>query len=174
VPIGPSTRRESCNGAPIDGRFPAVKVRGALDTGGVSAFAFSADSSNLVYVADQDQRGVRELYRIDLQRRARIAKVSRRLTPEGSVHSFQISPDSSSVVFTAERNGSHALTLLEASLRFSEKAAEIAGPFRNAGSSVREFQIASDGGVIYRADQDELGTTELYSSSITRYAVRQE
>ena len=161
-------------GAPIDGRFPAVKVRGALDTGGVSAFAFSADSSNLVYVADQDQRGVRELYRIDLQRRARIAKVSRRLTPEGSVHSFQISPDSNRVVFTAERNASGALTLLEASLRFSEKAAEIAGPFRNAGSSVREFQIASDGGVIYRADQDELGTTELYSSSITRYAVRQE
>jgi len=81
-----------------------VKLNGTLpDDADVLSFRISPDSSTVIYIADQETDGVKELYSVPIQGGSPI-----RLNHEmeynyawlkDQVHSFAISPDSSTVVY---------------------------------------------------------------------------
>jgi predicted outer membrane repeat protein len=98
---------------PLDGSAEPVKLNGALVSGGaVWEFQISPDSSQVVYVADQDRAAVRELYGVPLDGSVAPVKLNGALVSGGTVdYRFQISPDSSQVVYVADQDtdGVHEL-----------------------------------------------------------------
>ncbi|MEO6027268.1 MAG: hypothetical protein ABIR79_10425 [Candidatus Binatia bacterium] len=94
--------------APVDGSAPAVKVSKAFPSGGgieplddfSPVFAFSPDSSRLVYRADQDTNDVLELYSVPAAGGVLPTKLNGVLPAFGDVLGSRFTPDGSKVVFT--------------------------------------------------------------------------
>ena len=94
--------------SPLDGSGSSVKLNGPLTPGGglFPQFAFTPDSSRVVYSAIQDTVGVSELYSRPLDGSGSVVKLNGPLTPGGYVpyYYFAISPDSSRVVYLADQD----------------------------------------------------------------------
>ncbi len=91
-------------------------MNGTLAAGGVVwSYQISPDSSRVVYVADQQTKGVYELYSVPLGGPATTGiKLNGPLTTGGDggdVTTFQISPDSGRVVYIADQDTNAVLEL---------------------------------------------------------------
>jgi len=171
---------------PIDGSGAPVKLNGPLVAGGevgqpfVLSFAITADSSRVLYLADQEVNGRMELFSAPLDGSALPA----RLNPSGSlVTHFQLSPDGSWAAFRAHQgifpfpfelfaapsDGSRAARRLSGpmvaggNVRLNLFAASTAGLTLDSLSSSGGFTITSDSRrLVYSADQETDEVQELF------------
>jgi Tol biopolymer transport system component len=152
---------------PIGGGTP-VRLNGPLVSGGdVLAdynIKISADSSRVVYRADQDTNDVFELYSVPIGGGAPI-KLNGALASGGDVwEDFRISPDGSRVVYRADQQTDQVFELFSVPVA-GGTVVKLNGPL--AGQGVTEFKIAPNGSrVAYRADQDTDDVFELYSAPV--------
>ena len=155
--------------APTDGSATPQKLNGALtENGSVSSifFAISADSTTVIYRADQDTDGINELYSAPIVG-GTTNKLNAPLVSGGNVSQvgFQISPDSNNVVYLADQDIDETNELYSVPLAGST-VTKLNTPFVG-GEQIRTFKLSPDGTtVVYTADQDTNGIVELYSVPI--------
>ena len=155
---------------PVDGSAPPVKLNGPLVSGGdVDAFSdtvISPDSSRVVYIADQDNDNLYELFCVALDGSSSPVQLSGPLIIGGDVIDYQVSPDGSRVVYLADQQIDTVYELGSAPLDGSSPAFRLNAPLP-AGRSVVGYEISPDSrAVVYRADQDNDDVVELYSASL--------
>lgn len=157
--------------APVDASAPAVKLSGAMVTGGdvaPGAFAFSPDGAWLVYVADPLTDGVDELFAVPSDGSAAPVKLSGTLTAGGDVvpgtpaRAFAVSADSQRVVYVADATVDGHLDLWSAPIDGSTAPVELDGSvFTLVGTSFR-----LGGGRVVFAGASVADGTELLSAPI--------
>lgn len=158
---------------PIDGGA-AVRLNADLVDGGDVAisgsapeFQISPDGQRVIYIADQNQNNMFELFSVPIG--GGVAPV--RLNPNFSstnsdIREFQISPDSQRVVYLADQNSDDTFELFSVSI--AGGGLERLNSNLVALGDVDLFQISPDSQrVVYRADQNVFGDNELFSASIT-------
>ena len=155
---------------PVDASSSAVKLNAALPGGGqviTGEFRISADSSRVVFLADQDVNDVFELYSAPLDGSASAVKISGALVSGGEVlRGFVISPDGSRVVYRADQSVDGAVQLYSVLVDGSQ-APDLIGGAGIVDRTALSFVISLDGNdVVYVADQDSLETYELYAVPI--------
>ncbi len=149
----------------------SIKLNGSLPTGSgpfpignVQDFEISADSTTVVYRADQDDDEIYEIYGVPIDGGAS-SKLNSALVSGGDVSGFQISEDSSTVVYDADQDDDGVTELYSV----PAGGGTVTRLNRNLvdGGDVRSFQISLDSStVIYRADEDEDNDYELYHVAI--------
>jgi len=152
---------------PSGGGTP-VKLNGPLVAGGIaysSSLHFSPDSSRVLYVAEQDTLFVKELYSVPSSGGTPV-KLNDTLVTNGDVSSdgLQFSPNGSRVLYLADQD--------------TDQVNEIYSVPSGGGSPVKLNDTLVAGGdvfssglqfspdssrVLYNADQDTDGVTEIYS-----------
>ncbi len=82
-----------------------IKLNGALPPSGmVSSFKIRPDNSRVIYLADQDQAGIYELYSVPQGGPTGSGvKLNGNLISGGTIYGWQISPDSRRVVYQADQ-----------------------------------------------------------------------
>ncbi len=159
---------------PIASSAP-IKISGTLVSGGnvgLGGLQISGDSTRVVFLADKDTVGVLELYSTPISSSAPI-KISGALVAGGAVRAFKISPDSARVVFTADKDTDAIVELystpIASSVPIKISGTMVAGGNVAFGST--DFQISPDSvAVVFRADKDTDGVSELYSTPISSSA----
>jgi len=149
-----------------------IKLNPTLIMGGNVDFSYrmSPDGAWVVYVADQDEDGINELYSVPTGGPATAAtKLNPVLVMDGNViiNNFQISADNSTVVYLADQDTDGVIELYSVPIDGSEVATRL-NPYLDEGESVSGgFQISLDSStVVYIAQQDTVGVVELYSVPI--------
>lgn len=143
---------------------PLISIPSPFPSSDVSDFAISADSSTVVYRADEDTDEIDEIYAVPVDGGSP-TKLNSALVPGGDVSDFQISEDSSTVVYEADQDDNGVTELY--SVPSGGGAATRLNRNLPDGGDVRSFQISLDSStVIYRADQDEDNDYELYHVAI--------
>ena len=140
-------------GAPTGGR------------GKVSYFHIAPDSSRVVYRADSQGNGVFELYSVSISgAAAEPVKLNAALVPGGNVfHSF-ISPDAAWVVYLADQDTNELFELYSVPIAGPASASLKLSGAMVAGGDVSSFLLSPNGErVVYQADQQTDGVTELWS-----------
>ncbi len=140
-----------------------VKLNGNLINGGrIGGWQISPDSRRIVYQADQQTVGARELFSVPIGGPAAEGiKLNGTLAPGGYTEDFQINAGSTVVVYDARQNGILELFSIP-----------IGGPTGsevkiNGGGNLDRFRLSPDGRwTIYMADQQTPGTLELFSVPI--------
>lgn len=151
---------------PINGSSSPVKISGPMASGGdvLWNFQISADSSQVVYGADQDTDNVAELYRVPINGSALPTKLNGPLTSGGNVDYFQISADSSHVVYRADQNIDMMDELYSVPLNGSTPPVKLNSTLPSEGDVTWNFQISEDSSrVVYVADQSTDEVFDLYS-----------
>ena len=158
---------------PIGGPASDVlQLNGTLVTGGdVSAYDISADSSRVVYRADQDTNDVYELYSVPIAGPADdVVQLNGTLVTSGDVSAYGISADSSRVVYRADQDTNGVYELYSVPITGpAGSGVKITDPVVYGGSllHVNNFELSSDGGwVLYQANLDDTHFYELYSVPI--------
>jgi Tol biopolymer transport system component len=166
---------------PLDGSAAPQKLNGPLpEEGDVSFgnFAISADSSRVVYRADQETDQVFELYSVPLDGSAAPQKLNSALVEEGNVYpgGFVISADSSRVVYVADQETDEVLELYSVPIDGGAAPQKLNGPLPEGGNvSFRSFAISANSSqVVYMAEQEMDGMFELYSVPIDGGAAPQK
>ena len=124
--------------APIDGSSPAVRLNGPLGADGdvfpnfFGYFPFltveiSADSSRVVYGANQDMSGV-EVYSAPIDGSATPVKLSAPMVANGRPVFLRISADSSRVVYGADQDVNEVMELYSVPIDGSEAPVKLNGP----------------------------------------------
>ena len=154
---------------PLGGPAAAgVKLNGAMVAGGnVLSFQVSANSSRVVYWADQQTDNVVELYSVPLGGPAAAGvKLNGAMVTGGYVINFLISPDSSRVVYLADQQTDNVVELYSVPLGGQAAAGVKLNGAMVTGGYVLSFQVSPDSSrVVYIADQDTDEVYELYMSS---------
>jgi hypothetical protein len=152
---------------PINGSAPPVKLNNPLVSGyGVFyGYQVSADSSRVVYQADQNLDYVLELYSVPIDGSAPPIQIN---TPMPSGHylsSFQINSNSNTVVYRADQDTIGVHELYSVPIDGSTLPTKLNGT--HVGN-VDYFQISIDGSqVVYSIKENLMGyLTELYSVPI--------
>ena len=131
---------------------PYQKLNGPLAPGGdVDWFYFSPDGTNVLYTADQDTRGVHELYSAALSG-AGSTRLNTPLARGGQTWFHLVSPDGSTVVYTADPDGDGNWELYSAPVSGGQSTLLSHGlpPIRLGF----DFQISPDGStVVFVADR---------------------
>ncbi|MEM7359996.1 MAG: LpqB family beta-propeller domain-containing protein [Pseudomonadota bacterium] len=158
--------------SPITGGA-VVKLNSALVIGGdVSPFniQISPDSSRAVYLADQEQNDINELFSVPITGGI-VTKLNPALVAGGRVYSnFQISADGSRVVYLSDQDTRFVNELYSVPLLGGAVTKLNSGLIN--GGDVLDFEISADGShVVYSADQETNSVAELYSVPITGGAV---
>ncbi len=156
---------------PIGGPASAgIKLNKALVAGGnVDGFQISPDSSRVVYGADQDTVGATEIYSVPIGGPPSDGiKLNKALVPGGSVQQDAlISPDSSRVVYRADQDTVGVFELYSVPIGGPASAGIKLNKALVPGGDVKGFRISPDSNrVVYGADQDTVGATEIYSVPI--------
>ncbi|NOT30763.1 MAG: hypothetical protein HOP15_09995 [Planctomycetes bacterium] len=169
---------------PSDGSQPPVQLNGPLVPGGdvqftptflpAQAFApMTPDGSRVLYVADQEQNEVFELYCAPLDGSQPAVKLSAVLVPGGDVVLStppfgpnpiwpQVSPDGSSAVYRADQEADDVFELYGVPLDGSRLPLKLNQPLGPDGD-VLSALISPDGAwVLYVARLDASGPIELY------------
>jgi len=130
-------------------------------------FLISSDSQRVVYIADQNQDGRRELFSVSIEG-GTVVQLNSEITNSGSnIVNFQISPDGQRVVYLADQDDDETFELFSVPIA-GGTADRLHADISGVSGDVEEFQISPDGAhVIYMADQDAFGVIELYRVSIT-------
>ncbi len=127
----------------------------------VTSFALTPDASAVVYIADQDQNDVFELYRVSLSNPGISTRLNGNLPAGGDVLDFAITPDGSSVVYRADQTVDDVVELYRTIL--SNGANSKLNPDYAGSQDVDAFVILpNSSGVVYRANQDTPTVKELY------------
>jgi len=131
----------------------------------VQSFALTPDASAVVYIADQDQDDVFELYRVSLAKPGESTKLNPNLAPGQNVVEFAVTPDATAVVYIADQTTNEVFELFRTVLATRDNS-KLNPPYDvppKTGQDVDAFVILPDNsGVVYRADQDTDGVSELY------------
>jgi len=155
---------------PVDGSSPSVKLNGALVTDGdvvTDAFAIAADSTRVVYLADQDSDRVNELYSAPLDGSSTALKINAPLTSGGEVlRDFALAPDGTRVLYRADQDVDGAVQLYSVPLDGSQAPVALGGS-STSGRTVMHFAISPDGSrVAYCADQDSFHLLAPFSAPV--------
>jgi hypothetical protein len=144
----------------------ATRLSGDLVGGGlVVSFEISADSSRVVYRADQQTDDVDELYSVPLGG-GTATKLNGTLVSSGDVHQFEISPDSSQVVYRADQVTDNVQELFRVPLG-GGTATRLSRDLD--GGVWDKFEISSDSSrVVYMSGQENNDVHDLYSSPLAR------
>lgn len=151
---------------PVD---DVVQLSGTMVTGGdLSEYEVSADSSRVVYQADQDTDGVSELYSVPVGGPAGAGvKLNNPLVTGGDVSGFSISGDSSRVVYRADQETNGLYELYSAPISGpAGSGVKLTAPEIFGGTSlhVNNFSLSPDGAwALYHAKLDDAPCWELYS-----------
>ncbi len=164
--------------APIVGGATPVKLNAPLVPEGdvvISsrriAVIISSDSRRVVYLADQDTDGISELYSVSIDGtppvKLNATDASGSTLP---IDTVVISPDSSRVVYTAD-DGLYSVPIGGGSapvkLNTAGSVFHTARPFLSNNKKSPGFSISPDSNrVVYVADQDTIGVSELFSVPI--------
>ncbi len=143
--------------------------RDLVDGGSVKFFPpdavqISADSSRVVYMADQQINGQDELYSVPLSGPAGLGvKLNGLLTGGGNVMAFRISPDSSRVVYLADQDIDNVYELYSTPLGEPAAAGIKLTKLLTVDGDVIDFEVSPDSRwVVYRAYQDHNELFELH------------
>lgn len=144
-----------------------------VSDGDVFAFRISPDASRVAYVADQDTSGRFELYSVLISGPSSSSiKISQPMSGDAEVDewNFEITPDSSRVVYVA---GEAYVDWNVFSVPINgpnTEVVQISGPMTPGGfvyDFATRFKISQDGTqVLYHADQDTLGMSELFMAPV--------
>jgi len=152
----------------VDLAAPGVanKVNGPFVTDGdlFGDYRFSPDGETIVYMADQDVDGVRELYAVDVDNLGVSTKLNPSLVADGDLCTFQFSPDSTKVAYCADQDTDGTLELYIVDLAVPGVSSKV-NPTLVAGGEVQSgsFRFGPDSDfIVYNADQDVDGDNELY------------
>ena len=130
----------------------------------VDDFSISADSSTVVYRADEDTDEVHEIYAVSIGGGSQ-TKLNGNLVADGEVQRYEISGDSSTVVYLADQDDDEVYELF--SVAITGGADTKLNPALAADGDVWSFQISADSStVIYNAEQDDTDVHELYQVDI--------
>jgi hypothetical protein len=130
----------------------------------VRTFEFAG--GRMVYMADQEVDSLIELYSVPIQGLRTPVKVSLPLVPSG-VTNHLVSPDGRMVVYRATAQAGVA-ELFAASTVDGSRSQRVNAPLVAGGGVLPDFTITPDSKrVLFRADQDTDGMTELYVSYLT-------
>jgi Tol biopolymer transport system component len=159
---------------PLDTSAMPVKLNKplAMDGDVSTVFRITADSSRVVYIADQDSNDVDELYSVPLAGPASAGvKLNGSLVANGDVgfapaqSYFSISPNSTRVIYLADQDTDNLLELYSAWIDGSVTAIKISGPQLgvNVGVYPGSFQISPDSSrVIFSSLQSSATNHELH------------
>ena len=149
-----------------------IKLNGELPSGGnVDSYGlqFSPDGSRVLYRADQDTDQVFELYSVPATGGTPV-KLNGELTSGGNVDykGLQFSPDGSRVLYNADQDTDGVFELYSVPATGGTPVKLNAGLPSGGNVDSYGLQFSPDGSrVLYRADQDTNGVTELYSVPAT-------
>ena len=151
---------------PVEGGA-VIKLNDPLVAGGdvrLGDFLVSADSTTVVYLADQDTDDMFELYSVPVGG-GRVKILNDPLVAGGDVIAFRISADSKTVVYRADQDADGVFELY--SVRIGGGPAKILNDPLVSGGNVITFRISADSTtVVYRADQEADNSVDLYSVPI--------
>lgn len=155
--------------APVAGGAPAVKLNGALASGGdvAAAIAVTPDSSRAVYLADQQTNDRIELWSVPLPGGGSV-KVNGPLVANGNVfQTFRIDPTSTTAVYVADQEADARTELFAAPLAGGGGSVKLNDPLVAGGDVEIEFLLTPDGArAVYVADQIADGRYELFSAPL--------
>src|SRR5574341_59483 len=131
----------------------------------VTSFALTADATAVIYVADQDLDDVFELYRVNLATPGVITKLNGPLVLGGDVVEFAVTPDSTAVAYRADQTTDDVFELYRTVLAtlVTSKLNPLPPYVPPSGKDIEAFVVLPNSTeVIYRADHDSDGVSELY------------
>ncbi len=128
----------------------------------MESFLIRPDSQRVVYVADQDEDQVFEVYSVPLGG-GTVTKLNDLLVASGDVFAFRIGPGSQQVVYVADQDTTGVDELYSVPLG-GGTVTKLNGPLVTGGDVIANFFISPNSGpVLYRADQDTNNVLELYT-----------
>ncbi len=128
----------------------------------------SADSTHVVYLADNGNDGIYELTSINLPLpQTVVPQINAPLVAGGNIRAFKISPDGQRVVYVADQNTAGIFELfsvpIDGGVVEKVSGAPVAGGGVRAG--LFDFQFSPDGRTVYYlADQETDNLTELFAA----------
>lgn len=148
---------------------PPVQLNGPLQTGrSVFDYAISPDGQTVVYRADQDTKGVTELYAVPVDGGAAPVKLNAPLSA-GGIDTFltlPITPDSLFVVYKARQENTVPADLYSVPILGTAPPVKLNGPIV-PGGSIRHFRISPTGDhVVYKGDLETEGVCELFCAPV--------
>ena len=126
----------------------------------------SADSSTVVYLADQNTNGVNELFSVPIDG-GTITRLNDPLPTNGDVGLFgiKLSPDGSRVVYSADQETNNVHEIF--SVPIGGGTVTKLNTTLPSGSFIAEFKFTPDSStVVYRGEQDTVGIDELFAVPI--------
>jgi hypothetical protein len=140
----------------------STKLSPALVAGGdvMAGYQFSADSSFLLYVADQEVDEKIELFRVDVAAPGVTTKINGELVADGDVWDFKFRPDGTYAGYIATQEDLAVYELYEVAFDAPAVSTKLSAPM--TGGGLWQFEYADDSAsAMYSAEQD--GTEpELY------------
>jgi Tol biopolymer transport system component len=154
---------------PIGGGTPAALSRPLPEGASVRSFRLSADPNAplAVYLADQNTAGVTELYAVPVGGGDPVRLNPPLSAPYFVSDDYALSPDGARAVYMAQQESAGVTELFSAPIGGGPVARLNAPP--GAGGDVVAFQISPNPAVarvVYQADQDTDGVTEIYSAPL--------
>ncbi len=163
VPIGGGTSTK------LNGTLPPPPTPGSVDTG----FKISADSTRVVYRADQSAYGVYQIYSVPLAGGTAATRLNGVLAVNEDVEpGYAISPDSTQVVYRSDEDVNDIVELYSAPLNGTGAPTRLNGVLVGGGDvlgspSNPDLQISPNSArVVYVADQNVDTLNELFSVPI--------
>ncbi len=156
----------------LSGASPSIarRVNATLGTASdVNDFRWSPDSRKIAYHADPTASNINELFVVDVSGvvPGTARRVNGALVTNGDVQTddFFWSPDSSKIAYVADQTVDNVLNLyvVDVSGTIPGPSQQVNGPL-NPAADVDDFILwtPDSRGLIYSADQDEVGVEELY------------
>jgi Tol biopolymer transport system component len=154
----------------------SIRLNGTLIPGAVvDDYALSKDGKAVVYSADEDTLNRSELYIVNIASPG----VSTRLNPPLSINrdviDFAISPDGTRVVYRADQDSPDVFELYLVNVANPGVSTKLSAPVTPGGWVRTGFSFSPDGTrVVYRADQDQVDTLELFVVDIASPGVAKQ
>jgi len=147
--------------APLDGSSMPVVL--GTEVTGLFDFRSTPDLEHVLYRAEQETSGVRELFSIDVQPLAPAVKLNQDLAAGGDVGSYAVSPDSQWVVYVADAEADEVHQLYRAAVDGQGAPVRLTAPANHPVSFQRIGVTADNRHVVFWADYYLDGVAELFS-----------
>jgi|GEM_PF-6865312 len=153
----------------ISGPTPSTPtlILGPLTSG--IRFAFTADSSHLIYTTDEATAGSDELYARDLTSGTpgEAVKLNGALVAGGSVEWFRLAPTGGRILYSAYQTSTTVENLYAVDVNAIATPVKVNGAMPDGGG-IADFGWSPDGGrLFYLADQATLGRREGWTATIS-------
>ncbi len=138
--------------------------------GKIASFQITPNSQRVVYLADQETAGKRELYSAPIDGSSDPVKLSGEITYGGEVIEFRVSPNSQRAVYKADQDrlDCYEIYSIKVVPAEGETPVKINKTLDSSFKNVSSFQITpNSAGVVYIADQETDNVNELFANFIT-------